>query len=165
MWITLSIFWDALVLAFFSQKNNIYGVVSRFTYTYITISTYSASYSFPNKGTFMEWNGVTLREHKGYQKSYYAFELLAPNSIDWINKWVTITQTPSSNGSKNRDIQSWRSKKAETVWVQLHFSRLYIVNRCSPSDPGSIPDRHKIFAVLWSTDRKISFFTDLIYIY
>ena len=36
--------------------------------------------------------------------------------------------------------QSWRSKKNSSIL------RSYIVNRCSPSGPGSIPDRRKLWA-------------------
>ena len=38
------------------------------------------------------------------------------------------------------DHQSWRSKKIlGLLGSRLRFSRVYIVNRCSSSDPGSIP--------------------------
>ena len=40
----------------------------------------------------MEWNGVPLKEPRGHQKSYYAFELLAPNryELDLSNEVLNI---------------------------------------------------------------------------
>ena len=54
-------------------------------------------------------------------------------------KWGTIHWF-WSRGCKNIRRQSWRSKKIlDLLGSRLRFSLDYIVNRCSPSDPGSIP--------------------------
>ena len=42
--------------------------------------------------------------------------------------------------------QSWQSKNIlDLLGSRLRFSRVYLVNCCSPSDPGSIPDRRKLW--------------------
>ena len=53
----------------------------------------------------------------------------------------------SSNGFKVMDRRSWQSKKIlDLLGSRLRFSRVYIVNCCSPSDPGSNPGRAKLLA-------------------
>ena len=62
--------------------------------------------------------------------------------IDWIIKGDFIIQTPSSNGSKVMGCQSWLSKKfLDRLGSRLRFS---LVNRCSPSGPGSNPGQCKL---------------------
>ena len=65
----------------------------------------------------------------------------------WIRsfKWGTLCSCRSI-GCKITSLQSWQSKKSwDSLGSRLHFSRLYVVNRCSSSDPGSIPGRRKLW--------------------
>ena len=91
--------------------------------------------------------------------------------IEWIFKWAFIFQTPSSSGHKTMDAQSWRSKKSwDILGSRLLRSRLYLVNRCSPADPGSNPGHCKFWGplILKPFDlqgQKLIFLKHLIYIY
>ena len=66
--------------------------------------------------------------------------------INWNFKWITMAQRPSSNGCKFIGGQSWQSIQIlDLLGSRLHFSQLYVVNRCSPSDPGSNPGWRKLW--------------------
>ena len=66
--------------------------------------------------------------------------------IDWIIKWITINQMPSSNGCKVIGHQSWHSKEnSRPFGFEITFSRVYIVNRYSLGNPSSIPGRSKLW--------------------
>ena len=90
----------------------------------------------------------------------------------WIRsfKWGTLCSCRSI-GCKKTSLQSWQSKKSwDSLGSRLHFSRLYEVNRCSPSDPGSNPGRRKLWRhtflrPLGLQGQKLIFLKDLIYIY
>ena len=91
--------------------------------------------------------------------------------IDWISKWITIIQTPSSNGFKVTGHQSWWSRNyVDLLGSKLRFREFYIVKRCSPSDPGSIPDRCKLWRPtflrpLGLQGQKLILLKDLIFVY
>ena len=76
-----------------------------------------------------------------------------------------------SRGIKVITPQSWRSWKKNGKILQLTFyTRFYLVNCCSPSDPGSIPGRRKLWRptflrILGLKGQKLIFLRDLIYFY
>ena len=83
--------------------------------------------------------------------------------IDWIFKWLFISQTPSSKSSKTVDPWSWRSKKIQSFWVRgyvfCNFAMISLVFRRSGFDsrPLQTLKAHN-FAVFWRTGSKTSFF-------
>ena len=85
-------------------------------------------------------------------------------------KWGTLCLC-RSNGCKVTSLQSWQSKKSgDSLGSRLHFSQLYVVNCCSPRDPGSNPGCCKLWGLLIlmllvHNGQKLIFLKDLIYAY
>ena len=60
-------------------------------------------------------------------------------------KWGTVCSC-RSNGCKVASLQSLQSKKCwDILGSRLHFSRVYVVNRCSSGGPSSIPGHCKLW--------------------
>ena len=70
------------------------------------------------------------------------YELYLSNEVLWVCVASTAAKLQAVGIQKNLDF----------LGLRLHFSRVYIANRCSSSSPGSIPGRFRLWkATVWQS--------------